>query len=232
MKSISEIVGSILKHKLITLLIILIVFFIPILAIHFLFRNYNNLFWTPVWTAGELLGYCAAFVATCGTVLISAVAIRQTENMGKEQRKIQKEKEIRRIGYIKPILEFKYIHIEYPNPTVFNDDKSNVILRIFIENKSSNEMINVRVIKIEYSHETGKEDLTASGLTTNIIDKMVFHTNEFWLCKEIGFFNFEIVFGDYEHHPYRFNMEACYNPDKLDFEITKFEINPQFSIDD
>lgn len=66
------------KHKIWSVVLFLILFFVPILAIHLLFKaEAHSASWIAEWSAGELLNYVGAFYAFVGTTILSIMALWQ-----------------------------------------------------------------------------------------------------------------------------------------------------------
>lgn len=67
-------------------LIIIIVFFIPLLVVHILFKlTAVNNFFVAKWTAGELLGYISGFLAFIGTIVLGVLALWQNKQIHNQQ---------------------------------------------------------------------------------------------------------------------------------------------------
>ena len=86
------------NHKWITILICVLLFVVPLIAVHILFKIPA---WSDClvaeWSAGELLAYIAGFEALVGTVFLGLITVYQTEQanavsqqLGKENNEMQK----------------------------------------------------------------------------------------------------------------------------------------------
>ncbi len=70
------------KHKVKTALLGLLLFFIPIIIIHLLFKWYWGIeFLVAKWTAGELLNYVGSYLAFAGTVVLGILALWQNKQI-------------------------------------------------------------------------------------------------------------------------------------------------------
>lgn len=66
------------KHKVLSVILFLVLFFVPLLVIHSLFKaEACSIFWVAEWSAGELLNYVGAFYAFVGTTVLSIMALWQ-----------------------------------------------------------------------------------------------------------------------------------------------------------
>ena len=86
------------NHKWITILICVLLFVVPLVTVHILFKIPA---WSDClvaeWSAGELLAYIAGFEALAGTVFLGLITVYQTEQantvsqqLGKENNEMQK----------------------------------------------------------------------------------------------------------------------------------------------
>lgn len=73
------------KNKFIFVLIILILFFVPLVLVHILFKINSNIEWIVAeWSAGDVLAYVAGFEAFVGTVALGALALWQNQQINKQ----------------------------------------------------------------------------------------------------------------------------------------------------
>ena len=99
-----KILNWIKNHKILVAIISVLVFMLPLVVVHFLFKWYSGIWWLEAeWLAGDVLGYIAGFEALLGTVVLGLVSVYQTDEanatndrlmeMQEEQRRFQiKEK--------------------------------------------------------------------------------------------------------------------------------------------
>lgn len=67
-------------HKILVVIISVLVFLLPLVAVHFLFKWRSGIWWIEAeWLAGEVLGYIAGFEALLGTVILGLVSVYQNE---------------------------------------------------------------------------------------------------------------------------------------------------------
>lgn len=77
----SKILDWIKKHVWQTILIVLGLFFLPLLLVHIAYRiSAISPWFASTWEAGELITYIAGFEAFLGTVLLGMIAINQNTN--------------------------------------------------------------------------------------------------------------------------------------------------------
>ena len=87
------------NHKALTSLLIILLFAIPLIIVHFLFKWESNADWIVAeWNAGDVIAYIAGFEAFIGTAFLSFLALWQNqkykqENDMKDQRLIEIETE-------------------------------------------------------------------------------------------------------------------------------------------
>ena len=86
------------NHKWMTILICVLLFVVPLVTVHILFKIPAWSDWLVAeWSAGELLAYIAGFEALVGTVFLGLITVYQTEQantvsqqLGKENNEMQK----------------------------------------------------------------------------------------------------------------------------------------------
>lgn len=94
-----NIANWIMKHKTITTIIVILLFSIPLIIVHFLFKWDSNNYWIVAeWSAGDIIAYIAGFEAFIGTTLLSFLALWQNqkhklENDAKDQKILEIENE-------------------------------------------------------------------------------------------------------------------------------------------
>ena len=79
-----KIINWIIHHKKITIILLLLMIFGPMILIHILYKIHLNCYWIESdWTSGELLGYYGNVLSFIGTIVLGYIAIMQTENANK-----------------------------------------------------------------------------------------------------------------------------------------------------
>lgn len=80
------------SHKILTAAICVVVFVLPLVVIHVLFRMEASADWlVATWSAGELLAYIAGFETLLGTVVLGAVTVYQSDRANETSEKLAKE---------------------------------------------------------------------------------------------------------------------------------------------
>lgn len=84
------------EHKILSCLIIILMFFIPILLVHVLFKTQAKYdFLVAEWSAGDILLYISSFYTLLGTITFSALALYQNHIINEQNEQFnQKLKEI------------------------------------------------------------------------------------------------------------------------------------------
>lgn len=73
------------KNKLFFGFIVLLLFLVPLLIVHILFKLNSNIEWLLAeWSAGDVLAYIAGFEAFIGTVALGALALWQNQQINKQ----------------------------------------------------------------------------------------------------------------------------------------------------
>lgn len=120
------------KNKVFFGLIIFLLFLVPLVLVHILFKINSNIKWLVAeWSAGDVLAYVAGFEAFVGTVALGALALWQNQQINKQ-------------------------HIESLAPTLsMNLIKSSGLIYLTIENTGQSEAkeISVSVDAIENNGE-------------------------------------------------------------------------------
>lgn len=80
-----RVIGWIKAHRLKTSLCVVVLFALPLVIVHFLFKWHSGYdFLNAEWSAGDVLGYIAGFEAFVGTVALGALALWQNHTFRKE----------------------------------------------------------------------------------------------------------------------------------------------------
>lgn len=80
------------RYKIRIIVITLLLFIIPIVAVHLLFKWYWGIeFLVAEWSAGDILNFIGAFLSFVGTVLLGALALWQNQKLSDENAKTQEK---------------------------------------------------------------------------------------------------------------------------------------------
>lgn len=80
------------KHKATTVLVCIILFFLPLVLVHILFKWKSGIGWLSAeWSAGDILAYIAGFEALAGTVTLGLVTVYQSEKASLENERLSRE---------------------------------------------------------------------------------------------------------------------------------------------
>lgn len=86
------------RHKIKSILLVILIFLLPITIIHLLFKWYWGIdFLVAKWTAGELLSYVGSYLSFIGTVALGFLALwqnRQIANQSENYNNILKQMQI------------------------------------------------------------------------------------------------------------------------------------------
>lgn len=93
-----KILNWIKNHKILVTIITVLVFAVPLVVVHILFKSPAIHGWfVAVWSAGDLLGYIAGFASLLGTVFLGLITVyfadqanEINERLGKENNNMQK----------------------------------------------------------------------------------------------------------------------------------------------
>lgn len=81
-----------IKNKRKAILIAVLVFTLPLLVVHLLYKLNIGLVWLQTaWTAGDILTYIAGFEAFCGTIILGLVSIYQNKAAQQTNERISRE---------------------------------------------------------------------------------------------------------------------------------------------
>ena len=86
-------------HKCIVTILVVIVFTIPLLTVHVLFKCNSEITWLEAeWSAGDVLGYVAGFEAFMGATVLGLVSVYQNKKANEtNERLLEMQKEQQRI---------------------------------------------------------------------------------------------------------------------------------------
>lgn len=151
------------KHKKLTVILLVIAIFLPIVTIHILFKIRSNCYWIEAeWGAGDVLGYFGDVLSFTGTVVLGYVAIRQTEKANLISEKLLETDLIK----TKPCFDFinaqKYTMDFGGNELYTNElraQDNNMILNILLtSNPRSGMETNIGIIKCTVTN-SGHSDI-------------------------------------------------------------------------
>ena len=103
------------NHIFLTLVICVLVFAVPIIVVHILFKSTATHSWfVATWSAGDLLAYIAGFASLLGTVFLGLITVYLTDQANKTNERLGKENiNLQKIMAQKlmPILRLEFAHI-------------------------------------------------------------------------------------------------------------------------
>lgn len=174
MLNIESFIAWVKKHKMKTILVIIGLFFVPLIVVHLLFKwdtGYD--FISAEWSAGDLIGYIAGFEAFVGTIVLGIIAVRQTDKANKTNDSLLKLTEENERKSVLPFLSFNSYIPKYEGNSFIS------LLAKAIPESKTNEDAN-KFIPIE---DTGKRvDFLLSELNFTISHDLIKISAE--LCKE------------------------------------------------
>lgn len=88
----NKIINWIKEHKMATFLVCIVLFFLPLILVHSLFKWNSGISWLSAeWSAGDVLAYIAGFEAFIGTIALGIVTVYQSEKASQENEKLSSE---------------------------------------------------------------------------------------------------------------------------------------------
>ena len=127
----NKIMDWIAKHKIAMFLIINVLFFLPLILVHILFKWDSGTGWLSAeWSAGDVLAYIAGFEAFIGTTVLGFVTVYQSEKANQQNERLSKENNfLQRISVqrLLPLVSVESISIE----------KSSITTRLYSQDKAS-----------------------------------------------------------------------------------------------
>lgn len=110
-----SIVNFIKNRKIIVFLISIIIFALPLILIHILFKyDACNPWFEAEWTARELLAYIAGFEALLGTIILGLITVYQTQKAQEINEKLAQENNFLQkisIQRLFPLLKVDSVHV-------------------------------------------------------------------------------------------------------------------------
>jgi len=205
MEFLNKLLSKIEKHPIRTLCVVILGFIIPVVSVQaaYTFPSIIPNF-TSLLSAGDLLGFYAAFIATAGTVFLGFVAVKQNQIIAENQEKFQRKLLTQKREIIKPIILLEEIAFQYP----YEDTEG--YIAIYLENTFRNDARNVGIRNPILRHK-GKNIILDFG---NYRDVKASEPIQF-LCskkllqaKETYDLRFVVDFSDIESLPYCYFVTA------------------------
>ena len=110
-----KILNWIKNHKTLVTIITVLIFAVPLIVVHILFKSTATHGWlVATWSAGDLLGYIAGFVSLLGTVFLGLITVHLTDQANETNERLGKENiNLQKIMAQKlmPILRLEFAHI-------------------------------------------------------------------------------------------------------------------------
>lgn len=129
------------KHKVFTSFLVALIFVLPLLLVHVLYKLDLNIWWLKSeWTAGDMIGYIAGFEAFIGSVSLGALALWQNQQIHKQH-----------IESLEPTLSMRLVDL-------------NGWLYLMIDNTGSIEAKEVRINILEIYNNGDQNTLHLDGL--------------------------------------------------------------------
>lgn len=118
-----------LRHKVISIFLVLLLFVIPLIAVNILFKLETDVWFLQAeWSAGDILGYIAGFEAFIGTLLLGVAALKQSDRANEiNDRLMQMQEESQRFEIREkaaPIAVIPQTADQKKQSYVINDDDS------------------------------------------------------------------------------------------------------------
>lgn len=84
-KNLNNYLNKVIEHKTLSCIIALLMFVLPLIVVHFLFKWNSNIEWIQAeWDAGDVISYIAGFEAFIGTTFLSFLALWQNQQHKQE----------------------------------------------------------------------------------------------------------------------------------------------------
>lgn len=109
-KNLNNYLNKIIEHKTFSCIIAIMLFVLPLIVVHFLFKWKSDMEWIQAeWGAGDIISYIAGFEAFIGTTFLSFLALWQNqqhkqENDNKDKRLLDVENEKIRLSNLPQFL--------------------------------------------------------------------------------------------------------------------------------
>ena len=130
-KILNKIVDWIKNHKTTTLIVCIVMFFLPPVLVHVLFKWNSGIDWLSAeWSAGDILAYIAGFEAFIGTIVLGFVTVYQSGKASRENERLSRENNfLQRISVqrLLPLVSVESITI----------DRSCITTKLYSQDKAS-----------------------------------------------------------------------------------------------
>lgn len=127
----NKIVDWIKNHKTTTLIVCIVMFFLPPVLVHVLFKWNSGIDWLSAeWSAGDILAYIAGFEAFIGTIVLGFVTVYQSGKASRENERLSRENNfLQRISVqrLLPLVSVESITI----------DRSCITTKLYSQDKAS-----------------------------------------------------------------------------------------------
>lgn len=129
----NKIIGWIRKHKIAMLLFCSVLFILPPVFVHILFKWNSGIGWLAAeWSAGDVLAYIAGFEAFIGTISLGFITVYQSEKASRENERLSRENNfLQRISVqrLLPLVSVESITIERTRITtkLYSHDKASTV---------------------------------------------------------------------------------------------------------
>lgn len=129
----NKIVDWIKNHKTTTLIVCIVMFFLPPVLVHVLFKWNSGIDWLSAeWSAGDILAYIAGFEAFIGTIVLGFVTVYQSGKASRENERLSSENNfLQRISVqrLLPLVSVESITIERSCITtkLYSQDKASTV---------------------------------------------------------------------------------------------------------
>ena len=180
-----KILNWINNHKILVTIITVLVFIVPLIVVHILFKSTAIHSWfVATWSAGDLLGYIAGFASLLGTVFLGLITVyfadqanEINERLGKENNDMQKIMAQKML----PVLRLESARtynsaIVKTKPTNF--PKSTEFLRVIAHNENEPNIVHQKVyvnIDVDTGDDTPLYVKQVSFKLVNISDTIFRH---------------------------------------------------------
>lgn len=135
------------KHKVCTLLLSILIFAIPLIVVHLLYKMDCKVIWLQTkWSAGDVLSYVAGFEAFIGTVALGFLALWQNHTIQEQ-------------------------HIESQEPLLsMNLVENNSMLYLVVENTGGVEAKDISLKVLNIYNNGGNDELCLDGLFGTVFE--------------------------------------------------------------
>lgn len=151
------------EHKKSSIAILLALFIVPIVAVHFLFKWKTDVYWIQAdWDSGDVLAYIGGFYAFLGTVIFSMLALWQNHQIEKKNEEYNEK-----LQKIETQLNMPLFDIPYSENSGQGCNGNYANLHFKIRNISPNLALQIKISNFEILDETGKKTLSSKTVKLN-----------------------------------------------------------------